>query len=66
MEPPKPGRKAEVLRNAPGATPEEYDEYERLLSKRLTKRRHQIKALAAAPDADEVRFKELTKKLFGV
>lgn len=54
------------MRNAAGATPEEYDEYERLLSKRLNKRRQQIKALAAAPDADEVRLRELTKKLFGV
>ena len=65
MEPPKPSKKTDVLRNAPAATPEEYEEYERLLSKRYTKDPSRVAGVAGAPDPEEVRLKELTKKLFG-
>ena len=65
MEPPKPTKQADVLRNAPNATPEEYEEYERLLAKHFTKDPSKARRIAGAPDPDEDRLKELTKKLFG-
>jgi hypothetical protein len=65
MEPPKPTKRADVLRNAPQATPEEYDEYEKLLARHFTKDPAKLRGLAGAPDPEEVRLKELTKKLFG-
>ena len=65
MEPPKPHKRDEVLRKVPGATAAEYEEYERLLSKRFTKDPSKKKLAPAAPDPDEERLKELTKKLFG-
>jgi len=65
MEPPKPSKRDEVLRNAPQATPAEYEEYERLLSKHFTKEPTAKRAFAATPDPDEVRLKELINKLFG-
>ncbi len=65
MEPPKPTKQADVLRNAPTATPEEYEEYERLLAKHFTKDPSQARRAAASPDPEEARLKELTKKLFG-
>ncbi len=64
MEPPKPSKKTDVLKRAPNATPEEYDEYERLLSQRYTKDPSQ-RGVAAAPDPEEQRLRELTQKLFG-
>lgn len=64
MEPPQPTKKDEVLRNAPNATAEEYEEYERLLSKRFTKDPSRLRGIAAAPDPEEQRLSELTKKLF--
>lgn len=65
MEPPKPTQQADVLRNAPAATPDEYEEYERLLAKHFTKDPSKARRLAGAPDPEEERLKELTKKLFG-
>ena len=64
MEPPKPADKPRIRTAAPTATADEYDEYERLLSARYTKD-PAARGPAAAPDPDEVRLLELTKKLFG-
>jgi hypothetical protein len=65
MEPPKPNRREVVLQNAPNASPADYDEYERLLAKRHSKDPSAPQPFGAAPDPDEVRLKELIKKLFG-
>jgi hypothetical protein len=64
MEPPKPTKRVDVLRNAPDAAPEDYEEYERLLAIHFTKDPFATGGVRAAPDPDEVRLKELTKKLF--
>jgi hypothetical protein len=65
MEPPKPEKRAQILRNAPDANAAEYEEYERLLALHFTKdpstRRD---SRTAMPDPDEVRLEELRKKLF--
>lgn len=65
MEPPKPAEKARVLAAVPTATAAEYEEYERLLSKRYTKDPSARHTPPVAPDPDEARLMELTKKLFG-
>jgi hypothetical protein len=68
MEPPKPAKRDEVLRNALNAAPEDYEEYERLLALHFTKDPSAARgraAAAAAPDPDEERLRELTQKLFG-
>jgi hypothetical protein len=65
MEPPKPDKRAQILKNAPGATAEEYEEYERLLALHFSKDPSKKKGrLDIRPDPDEVRLEELRKKLF--
>jgi len=63
MEPLKPAAATGILANAPSATPQDLAEYERLLSARYRKD-PSIGLASATPDPDEVRLKELEKKLF--
>jgi len=65
VEPRKPADRQAILRAKPHVTPAELDEYERLLSKRYSKPPAQKSRLAAAPDPDDARLKELTAKIFG-
>ena len=66
MEPLKPEVKRFILENNPQASPEDMEEYERLLSERFTR----DPDVAAAPRAEafsdrEERLNQLYQKLFG-
>ena len=65
MEPPKPDQNEKILKNSPQASPEDIQEYERLLAKRYTKEPSSSQGFAAAKDPDAERLAELTRKLFG-
>jgi hypothetical protein len=65
VEPRKPADRQAILRANPRVTAADLDEYERLLSKRYARVPSAYKQLAAAPDPDEIRLKELTEKIFG-
>ena len=65
MEPPKPEQLETILANAPHAAPADVAEYERLLSAHFRKDPSELPRLAMAPDQDELRLKELERKLFG-
>lgn len=69
MEPIKPSDKKAILSSRPDAAPEDIEEYELLLSKRFAFDpdfpRARFAASQPAPDRDEVRLRELYKKLFG-
>ena len=65
MEPMKPETKRSILQNNPQASPQEVDEYEKLLSERFSR----DPDVAAAPDAaarslGEDRLSQLYRKLF--
>jgi hypothetical protein len=65
MEPPKPDRRAQILKSAPNVNAAEYEEYERLLAMHFTKDPSKRKdSLTAMPDPDELRLEELRRKLF--
>jgi hypothetical protein len=66
MEPLKPEVKRFVLENNPQASPEEMEEYERLLAERFT-RDPDVAAspTAEAASASEERLNHLYQKLFG-
>jgi hypothetical protein len=66
MEPLKPDAARAIMAGAdPSATPQDLAEYERLLSARYRKDPSAAAAAGGAPDPDEVRLKELERKLFG-
>jgi hypothetical protein len=66
VEPLKPQTAKDILAAAgPAATPQDLEEYERLLSARYRKDPSSPAAAAGVPDPDEVRLRELEKKLFG-
>jgi len=66
MEPIKPEKKAEILRNRPNATPEDIHEYEQLLAQRFTVNPfiQRSPEESAAQQKREARLRELHAKLF--
>jgi hypothetical protein len=67
MEPLKPETKARILRERPQASPEEIEEYERLLAERFTEDPDLPKspAVAQAAAKRQKRLEQLYEKLFG-
>ena len=65
MQPLKPTTRDAILRAAPTATIADVEEYERLVSAHFRKDPSQATRAGAAPDPDEIRLKELEKKIFG-
>jgi hypothetical protein len=67
VEPLKPETKARILRERPQASPEEIEEYERLLAERFTEDPDLPKSPAVAKAAAhrERRLEQLYQKLFG-
>lgn len=65
MEPLKPSKAQAILGAAPAASPQDLADYERLLTARYRKDPSTVAAAGGAPDPDEVRLKELERKLFG-
>jgi hypothetical protein len=67
MEPLKPETKARILRERPQASPEDLEEYERLLAERFTEDPELPKSPAVAQTAAkrQKRLEQLYEKLFG-
>jgi hypothetical protein len=67
MEPLKPETKARILRERPQASPEDIEEYERLLAERFTEDPDMSKspAVAQAAARRQKRLEQLYTKLFG-
>lgn len=67
MEPLKPEMKTQILRDRPQASPEDIEEYERLLAERFTEDPDVPKSPADARTAArrEKRLEQLYQKLFG-
>jgi hypothetical protein len=67
MEPLKPETKTRILKERPEASPEEIEEYERLLAERFTEDPDlpRSPAISQATAKREKRLEQLYKKLFG-
>jgi hypothetical protein len=68
MEPLKPETKARIMQERPQASPEDIEEYERLLAERFTEDPDLPKSptVAQADVKRQKRLEQLYKKLFGV